>query len=401
MNIRGERPLGRTEELILAFSLDELDAAGQRELYELLTGPEGQAHAKEAWAILRQCGDLRSTLPNAFAQTVASRLAAAQNGTSVMDPVMRGIGQVQARLPEIPLHVPQAQSFWGLWKIAFVVLLVLALCVGGWYLASRQQEPQVRVLEIQGSVQDAGQALCLGSAPMGRMISLAVKSKLALQWADGSQASIQGSASVQVQQHGFSLRGGRAEIHAVEACSVGLPDCSLEIDPGSKLLLDASRLGALTVLHGRVTVHRGNLHSIIPAGNAGDGWRVYLALDQPLVSAQPLQVPKHPCRWSLWMQCANAPLKVLHPQGDLELRENTLWGLPEGPQTLVPASRRQFHFEADALGATLHCEPGGQILQFHWTTPPSMVVGSNLTGRCVVGVSSQERNTRIDSEGSQ
>lgn len=384
MNIR-ERPISRREELIIAFSLDELDAVGQRELYEMLTSSEGEAHAKEAWAILRQSGDLRSTLPNAFAQTVASRLAAQENKTSVLAPVMRGIGQVHAKLPDIPIQPSTSQPSWKLWKIA-VILVLFMMLVGGLLLAVRPRPPQVTVLTVDGNVQVAGQALLLGQAPLGRMISLAAKSSLAIRFPDGGHATIQGSASLQLQHNGFSLRGGRADLSAVQACSIGLPDCSLEINPDSRVLVDATRLGALTVLQGRVVIRRGNLHTIIPAGKSGDGWRIYPVQDQPLISAQPLQMPNHPCRWSLWIQSGNTSFQVQHPQGVLEVRDNTLFGHPNGPQALVPASCRQFFFDADALGATLYCEPGGQILQFPWTTPPSTVIGSNLTGRSVVGV---------------
>jgi hypothetical protein len=218
------------------------------------------------------------------------------------------------------------------------------------------------------------------------MISLAAKSQTELRFVDGSQATIYGSASLQVQHDGFSLRGGQAAINTVQALSVGLPDCSLQIQAGSRLRLDATRLGAVTVLQGSVTIHRGNLHTIIPAGSSGDGWRIYPALDQALHAAQTLQTPNHPCRWSLSILCDNTPLRVQHSQGDLELRENSLYGLSDGPQPLIPATRRQFLFDADALGTTLRCEPGGQILQLRWTTPPIAVQGSEVSGRFIVGV---------------
>lgn len=290
------RDNNRISELATGFALGELDNDELAELYEALReeGDAGDQAVRLVWRMLGTTLDLRASLSHNFQDSLQHRLDSEDSDEhdnflqklwSRMR-MSRSAPLAEVAAPEAPEKPADKRRSW----IAFLLVGAVALYVGytQWW-SKPASKALATVKKIEGTASAGGRELLAGAGIDRRPLTVPTGSLLELEWRGVGSVRLVGPASVVAQNRGFSLLNGRAWIEAVDWFTVGLPDGSLEAEPGAQI--------AVAIDEGRavVGVTKGSVErrgEKIVAGNAiaesgvAYPWVIQenLAIDKPVVS---------------------------------------------------------------------------------------------------------------------
>ncbi len=212
----------RIEELATGFALGELQEHELKELYDCLRADNSDDAAAITWQTLATTLDMKMKLSPHFADTIRHRI---ENDDGKSDDAFAGgilqrLGKRRKQLDPVATAQDAPRSLSALLILLPLCLIILL----GWFLVpSNSSFPMVRHVS-GGKVFQEGDSLSIDQRVDQRQIAIAKNALLTLEWPGGDQASIQGPATILVQNRGMSVVNGTVWLMVNPDFTIGLPD---------------------------------------------------------------------------------------------------------------------------------------------------------------------------------